>query len=118
MKVWANQTMWSNVTGSKAHAEGVGEDVDDDFTIDKYPTELTNKTLHDNNVTKSEEDTHQYYNSTFSIDEKIGRQYWVDLNNHPDLQVNTLLSRSHRRAAVSSCYSFINLFLMVIYIAY
>jgi hypothetical protein len=91
--------MWSNVTDLK-NTEPNETDVDD-FTIDKYTAEVTNKTLHENNITKSETDTHQYYNSTFSVDEAIGKRYWIDLDNHPDLQVNTLLSKSHRRAAVS-----------------
>ncbi|XP_014209375.1 plexin domain-containing protein 2 [Copidosoma floridanum] len=97
VNVWANQTLWPNATKQKVPSEqGVTEL--DDF-IGKYPTDVTNKTLHDNNVTKTETDTHQYYNSTFSTDEAFGRRYWVDLDSHPDLQINTLLSKSHRWAA-------------------
>ncbi|XP_032454693.1 plexin domain-containing protein 2 isoform X2 [Nasonia vitripennis] len=96
--VWANRTMWSNVTGAN-HPEGESDDALDEFNIDKYPAEVTNKTLQENNITKSQNDTHQYYNSTFTVDETIGKRYWIDLDNHPNRTVNTLLSKSHRRAA-------------------
>lgn len=95
--------MWQNATGAK-HPDGESDDNLDEFNIDKYSTEVTNKTLQENNITKSQNDTHQYYNSTFSVDESIGKRYWIDLDNHPDLTVNALLSTSHRRAAVSSFY--------------
>lgn len=71
-----------------------------DITITKF-SHFTNNTLAQNNITKTEEDTHQYYNSTFFSDENIAKMYWVDMDNHPDRQVNDLLSKSHRRAAVS-----------------
>ena len=71
-----------------------------DISISKF-SELSNTTLSQHNITKMEYDTHQYYNSTFIIDEAVGKKYWVDINNHPDLKVNYLLSQSHRRAAVS-----------------
>lgn len=86
VKVWANQTRWQNAT----YPEFGG-----------YPAEVTNTTLEKNNITKSENDTHQYYNSTFNVDEKIGKSFWVNLDDHPDAQINHLLSKSHRRAAVS-----------------
>lgn len=98
--------MWLNVTAKPAVDQGETDSSVDDF-IDKYPTEVTNKTLHDNNVTKMETDNHQYYNSTFSTDENLSKKYWVDLENHPDLQINTLLSKSHRRAAVSFFFFFL-----------
>ncbi|KAG7212571.1 hypothetical protein KM043_012870 [Ampulex compressa] len=69
-----------------------------DISISKF-SDVTNKTLSQNNITKTEFDTHQYYNSTFIIDEAVGKKYWVDLDNHPELKVNTLLSQSYRRAA-------------------
>ncbi|XP_066581624.1 plexin domain-containing protein 2-like [Prorops nasuta] len=71
----------------------------DDINISKF-SDVTNKTLSQNNITRTEVDTHQYYNSTFIIDENVGRHYWVNLNGHPDLRVNELLSNSHRRAAI------------------
>lgn len=71
-----------------------------DISISKF-SDLTNKTLTQHNIMKTENDTHQYYNSTFIIDETVGKKYWVDIDNHPDLKVNYLLSQSHRRAAVS-----------------
>lgn len=70
-----------------------------DISISRF-SDLSNKTLSQHNITKMEYDTHQYYNSTFIIDEAVGKKFWVDINNHPDLKVNYLLSQSHRRAAV------------------
>lgn len=117
--VWANQTMWNNVTNkateankkpAKATATGAGaaaaaadgkEEHDStigDISISKF-SDVTNKTLSQHNITKIEYDTHQYYNSTFIIDEAMGKKHWVDIDNHPDLKVNRLLSQSHRRAA-------------------
>ena len=69
-----------------------------DISISRF-SDLSNKTLSQHNITKMEYDTHQYYNSTFIIDEAVGKKFWVDINNHPDLKVNYLLSQSHRRAA-------------------
>ncbi|PBC32047.1 Plexin domain-containing protein [Apis cerana cerana] len=81
-------------TNNKDDSDGnIGE-----VSIDKF-SDLTNKTLSQHNITKTEYDTHQYYNSTFIVDEAVGKKYWVDINNHPDLKVNYLLSQSHRRAA-------------------
>lgn len=62
-------------------------------------SDVTNITLAQNNITKTIYDTHQYYNSTFIVDAEICKKYWVDLDNHPELRVNHLLSKSHRRAA-------------------
>ncbi|CAK9831942.1 Plexin domain-containing protein 2 [Anthophora retusa] len=70
----------------------------EDISISKF-SDPSNKTLSQHNITKKEYDTHQYYNSTFIIDEEVGKKYWVDIDNHPDLKVNHLLSQSHRRAA-------------------
>uniref|UniRef100_A0ABD2X819 Cilia- and flagella-associated protein 69 ARM repeats domain-containing protein n=1 Tax=Trichogramma kaykai TaxID=54128 RepID=A0ABD2X819_9HYME len=102
--VWANQTRWANVTDkvvetTTSNSSSSNSDADLDFAINKYPAEVTNQTLRENNILKSENDTHQYYNSSFSVDEATGKGFWVDLENHPDLQVNSLLSKSHRRAA-------------------
>lgn len=72
----------------------------DDISISKF-TNVSNSTLTQNNTMKQEDDTHQYYNSTFIIDESIAKTYWVDMDNHPNRKVNDLLSQSHRRAAVS-----------------
>ncbi|KAJ8687503.1 hypothetical protein QAD02_023297 [Eretmocerus hayati] len=98
IKVWANRTMWDNATESR-NVDATSDSVVDELAIDKYPGDLTNKTLHDHNITKNETDTHQYYNSTFSTDESVGKNYWLDLDSHPDTQINPLLSNSHRRAA-------------------
>jgi hypothetical protein len=48
------------------------------------------------------QDHHQYYNSSFiSNNEMVGHQYWVNMTDRSDVQVNDMLSQSHRRAAVS-----------------
>jgi hypothetical protein len=48
------------------------------------------------------QDYHQYYNSSFiSNNEFVGHQYWVNMTDRSDVQVNDMLSQSHRRAAVS-----------------
>ncbi|XP_076162249.1 plexin domain containing lethal (1) G0289 [Ptiloglossa arizonensis] len=113
--VWANRTMWSNVTdrssetnkSSQKVTEPMAEIADNkdesdtaigDISISKF-SDVTNKTLSQHNITKTEFDTHQYYNSTFIINETVGKKYWVDIDSHPDLKVNNLLSQSHRRAA-------------------
>lgn len=69
-----------------------------DISISKF-SNFSNETLTQHNITSTVYDSHQYYNSTFIINEAIGRKYWVDLDNHPELKVNNLLSQSHRRAA-------------------
>lgn len=103
----ANETAESNKTSTKetqAKATDENDDKDDsdsnigDISISKF-SDWTNKTLTQHNITTTEYDTHQYYNSTFIVDETIGKKYWVDIDNHPDLKVNLLLSQSHRRAA-------------------
>ncbi|XP_058801448.1 plexin domain-containing protein 2 [Phymastichus coffea] len=94
--VWANQTLWKETTTTSALGGAVTED--DAGFEDAYPT-MSDKILHDNNITMAKNDTYQYYNSTFTVDETVGRKYWIDLDNHPNIQVNPLLSRSHRRAA-------------------
>lgn len=96
----------ANRNSAKAATEATSEAADDkddsdsnlgDISIEKF-SDLTNKTLTRHNITKMEFDTHQYYNSTFTIDEAVGKKYWVDIDNHPELKVNHLLSQSHRRA--------------------
>ncbi|XP_032667332.1 plexin domain-containing protein 2 [Odontomachus brunneus] len=124
--IWANRTRWSNTTSGKdwqrddsknqtkvTELTAVKEDdkteddktEDDkteseisDISINKF-SDVTNTTLSQNNITKTVYDTHQYYNSTFIIDTDICKKYWVDMDNHPELKVNHLLSQSHRRAA-------------------
>ncbi|XP_063987454.1 plexin domain-containing protein 2 [Diachasmimorpha longicaudata] len=111
--VWANQTRWANATQDKGPTRDDNKTTKvnltqtepstnssdiDGIMIGKF-NDVTNKTLSQNNITKSEEDNYQYYNSTFIVDESIGRSFWVDLDNHPDKQINDLLSDSHRRAA-------------------
>ncbi|XP_050454501.1 plexin domain-containing protein 2 [Cataglyphis hispanica] len=98
-----NQTKETELSKDANTATSGAEDVekpDDigDISISKF-SDVTNITLTQNNITKTVNDTHQYYNSTFIVDPEICKKYWVDMDNHPDLRVNHLLSQSHRRAA-------------------
>ncbi|KAK0089415.1 hypothetical protein PV325_007573 [Microctonus aethiopoides] len=115
--IWANQTRWANMTQNNTNTKvdnkntkidmnksielapnsSISSDLDD-ISISKF-SNFTNNTLTQNNITKTEEDTHRYYNSTFIVDESIGKSFWVDMEKHPDRKVNDLLSKSHRRAA-------------------
>lgn len=74
---------------------------DNDINIDKFsnPNLNLNKSLEDHNINKTQEDTHVYYNSSFTIDADLGKNYWKDMDNTSNVKVNDLLSRSHRRAA-------------------
>ncbi|XP_011155635.1 plexin domain-containing protein 2 [Solenopsis invicta] len=111
LHVWANQTLSNrNISdvGKAAEPEqpGAKEAVEEtvksddigDISISKF-SDVTNTTLTQNNITKTVYDHHQYYNSTFIVDVDICKKYWVDMDKHPDLRVNYLLSQSHRRAA-------------------
>lgn len=60
--------------------------------------DLTNEDLKQHNITKTREDSHIYYNSTRTDDPEIGKHYWVDMNNRPDVTNHSMLSHSHRRA--------------------
>ncbi|XP_011330332.1 plexin domain-containing protein 1 isoform X2 [Ooceraea biroi] len=95
-----NETKVTELTPVKVATEEADKTSDDigDISISKF-SDVTNITLTQNNITKTIYDTHQYYNSTFIIDADICKKYWVDMDNHPDLKVNHLLSQSHRRAA-------------------
>ncbi|XP_046397942.1 plexin domain-containing protein 2 [Ischnura elegans] len=64
-----------------------------------FPEEVNNKTLAQHNITKTEEDHHQYYNSSFIVDPEIGHSYWVNLTQKDGVRVNEMLSKSYRRAA-------------------
>lgn len=89
-------------SGTVARNNQTGGD-DTEIAITKFTDvfENFNKTLKEHNITESQNDTHMYYNSTFKIDPAYAMQYWVDMDNRSDVKVNELLSRSHRRAAVS-----------------
>lgn len=108
-KVWTNateRTPEAGKTPAKVPTETTSEAADNndeadanngDISIEKF-SDLTNKTLLQHNITKMENDTHQYYKSWVTINETMGKENWVDMDNHPDLKVNNLLSQSHRRA--------------------
>lgn len=104
-RVWANATMRPVTVVPQSKNDTVDnktvvvdDAVGDDISINKFG-DVTNSTLSQNNITKTEEDTHQYYNSTFSVDEAEGKKFWVDMDNHPNISVSDLLSESHRRAS-------------------
>ncbi|XP_020292804.1 plexin domain-containing protein 2 isoform X2 [Pseudomyrmex gracilis] len=104
--VGTNQTKVTDTKETDETSGGIAADtekIDDigDISISKFSEKfsVSNTTLTQNNITKMVNDTHQYYNSTFMIDADICKKYWVDMDNHPDLRVNNLLSQSHRRAA-------------------
>ncbi|XP_055621684.1 plexin domain-containing protein 2 [Toxorhynchites rutilus septentrionalis] len=63
-------------------------------TVERTEAEL-NATLHDHNITKSQEDYHTYYNSVWTTDKNASDAYWKRLDN---MNVSSLLSNSHRRA--------------------
>ncbi|XP_077280188.1 plexin domain containing lethal (1) G0289 [Temnothorax americanus] len=111
LHAWANRTLTiRNITDvgemeqpKPSAAKDTADDAiksDDisDISISKF-SDVTNTTLTQNNITKTVYDTHQYYNSTFIVNDGICKKYWVDMDKHPDLRVNHLLSQSHRRAA-------------------
>lgn len=66
-------------------------------TIERTETEL-NSTLQEHNITKTFEDNHLYYKSTWSTDKTMSEEFWKKISTN--LTVNMLLSNSHRRATV------------------
>ena len=101
--VWANQTRWTNLTQNTRNSNESSDTEIGDIPVSL--SDVTNTTLKQNNITKTEYDTHQYYNSSFMTDKTAWEKYWVNMSQHPDLQINELLSQSHRRAAVSIYFS-------------
>uniref|UniRef100_A0A182WAX5 PSI domain-containing protein n=1 Tax=Anopheles minimus TaxID=112268 RepID=A0A182WAX5_9DIPT len=71
-------------------------------TIERTEAEL-NSTLQEHNITKTFEDNHLYYKSTWSTDQAMSDEFWKKITTN--LTVNMLLSNSHRRATV--CETFI-----------
>lgn len=65
-----------------------------------FPEFPNNKTLTDHAILTTSEDHHQYYNSSFVISQETTQKEWVNMNDRKDVQVNNMLSYSHRRAAV------------------
>ncbi|XP_035907399.1 plexin domain-containing protein 1 isoform X2 [Anopheles stephensi] len=64
-------------------------------TIERTEAEL-NSTLQEHNITKTFEDNHLYYKSTWSTDKAMSEEFWKKITTN--LTVNMLLSNSHRRA--------------------
>lgn len=50
------------------------------------------------------QEQNKYYNTTLIGESKIGHEYWVNMTNRPDVKINQLLSKSHRRASVSKFF--------------
>jgi hypothetical protein len=67
---------------------------------DDFPEFPNNKTLTEHAILTTNEDHHQYYNSSFVISQEATEKEWVNMNDRKDVQVNSMLSYSHRRAAV------------------
>ncbi|XP_050428776.1 plexin domain-containing protein 2-like isoform X2 [Adelges cooleyi] len=65
----------------------------------ELPQTITNETLIKNNITRTKNDSHIYYNSTAINDSNIFKKYWKELKNNPNANVHEMLSDSHRRAA-------------------
>ncbi|XP_033223306.1 plexin domain-containing protein 2 [Belonocnema kinseyi] len=95
--IWANQTRWTNLTNDARNISDSSDPEIGDISVSL--SDVSNTTLKQNNITKTEYDNHQYYNSSFMVDKSAWEKYWVNMSKHPDLQVNELLSQSHRRAA-------------------
>lgn len=64
-------------------------------TIERTEAEL-NSTLQEHNITKTFEDNHLYYKSTWSTDKAMSEEFWKKITTN--LTVNMMLSNSHRRA--------------------
>ncbi|KAL1497008.1 hypothetical protein ABEB36_008040 [Hypothenemus hampei] len=69
------------------------------LTPESVGDDLDKKDFENNNITDIKSDTHIFYNSTMFNDPKIGMFYWVNLDKENNVQINELLSNSHRRAA-------------------
>lgn len=74
---------------------------DEEFENFDVSEDAFNKTIKDNlgKTGATKEDYFQYYNSTTMVDEKKMNEYWDSWQN---FTVSALLSKSHRRAIVSS----------------
>ncbi|XP_034945944.1 plexin domain-containing protein 2 [Chelonus insularis] len=113
--VWPNQTRWENATHTTNSTQKTPDTkprlemnnsteipsntTDFDESIFAKFSNFSNSTLRQNNISKTEEDTHQYYNSTFIVDQNVAKSFWVDMNKNPYAKINDLLSKSYRRAA-------------------
>lgn len=64
-------------------------------TVERSEAEL-NSTLKEHNITKTFEDNHLYYKSTWSKDKAMSEEFWKKITSN--LTINGLLSNSHRRA--------------------
>uniref|UniRef100_A0AAG5DUW6 PSI domain-containing protein n=1 Tax=Anopheles atroparvus TaxID=41427 RepID=A0AAG5DUW6_ANOAO len=64
-------------------------------TVERTEAEL-NSTLKEHNITKTFEDNHLYYKSTWSTDKTMSEEFWKKVISN--LTINGLLSNSHRRA--------------------
>jgi len=74
----------------------------------EFPEFPDNKTFTEHDILTRKEDYHKYYNTTYFVDPKKTEEVWVNMNARKDVQVNNMLSDSHRRAAVIYFTAFIN----------
>ncbi|XP_050537135.1 plexin domain-containing protein 2 [Daktulosphaira vitifoliae] len=65
----------------------------------ELPLPISNETLAMNNITKTKNDSHVYYNSTTINESNEFKHYWIELKDHPGANLHGMLSESHRRAA-------------------
>uniref|UniRef100_A0A2M4CWZ4 Putative extracellular protein tem7 n=2 Tax=Anopheles darlingi TaxID=43151 RepID=A0A2M4CWZ4_ANODA len=90
----------SNVNNSLTRIQNsaVNDQITDSINFDSpEPSEAEmNNTLKEHNITKSFEDNHLYYKSSWSSDRKISDVFWQ--KHAENLTINKLLSNSHRRA--------------------
>nr|CAD7194287.1 unnamed protein product [Timema douglasi] len=78
--------------------DSIVDEEDSKDLLDRFMENVNNNTLSQNNITKTEEDHHQYYNSSFLVSQAVGEMYWVNMTNRNDVHVNDMLSTSYRRA--------------------
>ncbi|XP_056642891.1 plexin domain-containing protein 2 [Diorhabda sublineata] len=93
-----------NKSTTKTNVIEINDDIYNDFNI---PSDLDteegskkfNESLSKHNVTASKTDPNLFYNTSIFDDPNIGRSYWVNMSDIPEVKVNDILSNSHRRAA-------------------
>uniref|UniRef100_T1E8I7 Putative extracellular protein tem7 n=1 Tax=Anopheles aquasalis TaxID=42839 RepID=T1E8I7_ANOAQ len=85
-----NLTKTLDSTGNDKISESI------DFDSPEPSEAEMNSTLKEHNITKSFEDNHLYYKSSWANERKISDEFWE--KHASNLTVNKLLSNSHRRA--------------------
>uniref|UniRef100_A0A2M4ABV6 Putative extracellular protein tem7 n=1 Tax=Anopheles triannulatus TaxID=58253 RepID=A0A2M4ABV6_9DIPT len=87
-----------NKSLTKTQNSTINDKISDSINFDSpEPSEAEmNSTLKEHNITRSFEDNHLYYKSSWSNDPKISDAFWQ--KHAENLTINKLLSNSHRRA--------------------